>query len=510
MASKPTKKNQLELNGSGLNSIEIKNPITGELIGTVAKTDPQTVAQVVEQARDASGRWAALSVEQRGQMLRKWGDLMWAEQNRVMRMIRDETGKNDTGGFIELIGLDNTIQYYVSQSPKFLAPQRRTTMFPIIQRSRVYFKPHGVVGIISPWNYPLYLALADAVPALLAGNVVVFKPSEFTPFTVMLAVDLMIKAGIPQNVVQVVTGDGATGKALVDLVDYVCFTGSTATGRKIATQAGERLIPYSLELGGKDPMIVLEDANLDIAAAAAILNACENAGQMCLSTERVYVVESIHDEYVKRVVEYVKSMKIGAGDGLDVDMGSMTTERELLRVEEHIRDAIEKGAELVYGGNRRPDLGPLFIEPAVLIHVDHSMKVMQEETFGPIIPIMKVSNEREAIRLANDSEYGLGACIYTRDLAHGELLATQIDAGTVAINRNSAGVAASVSLPWGGNKASGVGRRGGPEGLYRFTKSLSVFTDSLIGTRPSLTLLDPITFFGVKAMRIVRRFVPDI
>ncbi|MDX2077383.1 MAG: succinic semialdehyde dehydrogenase [bacterium] len=509
MASKTPKKAQIDLN-STVTTIDVKNPVTGELIGSVPKADTQTVTQVVEQARDAFGKWSALSVEQRGQMLRKWANLMWAEQNRVMRIIRDETGKNDTGAFIELIGLDNTLNYYIPQAPKLLAPQRRTSMFPLIQRSRVYFKPHGVVGIISPWNYPLYLALADAVPALLAGNVVVFKPSEFTPFTVMVAVDLMIQAGIPQNVVQVVTGDGMTGKALVDLVDYVCFTGSTATGRKIAVQAGERLIPYSLELGGKDPMIVLEDANLDIAAAGAILNACENAGQMCLSTERIYVAEGIYDAYVKRVVDYAQSMTIGAGDGLDVDMGSMTNERELLRVEAHIQDALDKGAELIYGGKRRPDLGPLFIEPAILTHVDHSMKVMQEETFGPIIPIMKISNEQEAVRLANDSEYGLGACIYTRDLARGERLALQIEAGAVAINRNSAGIAASASLPWGGEKASGIGRRGGPEGLYRFTKPQSIFTDTLIGTRPSLTLLDPLTLFGLKAMRIIRRYVSDI
>ncbi|MDZ4671186.1 MAG: succinic semialdehyde dehydrogenase [Phototrophicales bacterium] len=511
MASKPAKKPQSEDTGkSSPSTIDVKNPVTGELIGVVPKTDQKTIAHVFEQAQDAFPRWAALSVAQRGQMLRKWGDLMWAEQNRVMRMIRDETGKNDTGAFLELIGLDNTLNYYIPQAPKLLAPQRRPSLFPIIQRSRVFFKPHGVVGIISPWNYPLFLALGDAVPALLAGNVIVLKPSEFTPFTAMVAVDLMMQAGIPQNVVQIVTGDGTTGKALIDLADYVCFTGSTATGRKVAVQAAERLIPYSLELGGKDPMIVLEDANLDIASASAIMNACENAGQMCISTERVYVAEKIYDEYVGRVVDYAKSLTMGAGDGLDVHMGSMTTERELLRTEAHIQDALNKGAELVFGGKRRPELGPLFIEPAVLIHVDHSMMVMKDETFGPIVPIMKVSNEQEAIRLANDSEYGLSASIYTRDLARGERLAVQLETGSVTINRGSAGVAASIALPWGGDKASGVGRRGGPEGLYRFTKAQSVFTDTLIGTQASLTLLDPLTLFGVKAMRVVRRFVSDI
>lgn len=507
MASKSSPKNKLE---TTVTTIDVKNPVTGGLVGTVPNTDPKTVAQVVEQARDAFPRWAALSVEQRAQALRKWGDLMWAEQNRIMRIIRDETGKNDTGAFAEMIGLDNTLNYYIPKAPKLLAPQSRPSLFPVIQRSKVYFKPHGVVGLISPWNYPLFLALADSVPALLAGNVIVYKPSEFTPFTVMAAVDLMLQAGIPQNVVQIVTGDGTTGKALVDLADYVCFTGSTATGRKIAMQAGERLIPYSLELGGKDPMIVLEDADIEIAAASAMMNSCENSGQMCISTERIYVMDSIYDEFVRRVVDYAKTMVIGAGDGLDVHMGSMTTERELLRVEAHIQDAVDKGARLIWGGQRRPDLGPLFIEPAILVDVDHSMRVMQEETFGPIVPIMKISNEREAIRLANDSEYGLSANIYTRDLARGERLATQIEAGSVAINRSSAGISGSIALPWGGMKASGVGRRGGPEGLYRFTKTQSVFADTLIGTRPSLTILDPITLFGLKAMRIIRRYVPDI
>ncbi|MCL4255590.1 MAG: aldehyde dehydrogenase family protein, partial [Anaerolineae bacterium] len=298
MASKSSPKNKLE---TTVTTIDVKNPVTGGLVGTVPNTDPKTVAQVVEQARDAFPRWAALSVEQRAQALRKWGDLMWAEQNRIMRIIRDETGKNDTGAFAEMIGLDNTLNYYIPKAPKLLAPQSRPSLFPVIQRSKVYFKPHGVVGLISPWNYPLFLALADSVPALLAGNVIVYKPSEFTPFTVMAAVDLMLQAGIPQNVVQIVTGDGTTGKALVDLADYVCFTGSTATGRKIAMQAGERLIPYSLELGGKDPMIVLEDADIEIAAASAMMNSCENSGQMCISTERIYVMDSIYDEFVRRV-----------------------------------------------------------------------------------------------------------------------------------------------------------------------------------------------------------------
>ncbi len=490
-------------------TINVYNPVTSEVIGSVPDTPDDAVREAVERAQDAQRIWGAIDPKERCRVIRRFGDLLWQNQQEAMKVIRDETGKNDTGAFLEIIGMDNTITYYGQQGPALLAPERRPAPFPLIQRARVYHKPHGVVGFITPWNYPMMLVVIDVIPALVAGNAVVIKPSEITPYSALYAADLLHKAGVPKDAVQVVTGYGGTGAALIDYVDYVCFTGSTATGKKVATKAAERLIPFSLELGGKDAMIVLKDANVDIAASAVFIGGCENAGQMCVSIERVYVESPIYDRFVASVRQFAQNLAIGPGDGFDVHVGSMTNERELLRVEAQVQDAIDKGAELIYGGKRRPDLGPLFYEPAVLAHVDHSMDVMKEETFGPIVPIMKVANEEEAVRLANDSEYGLSGAVFTADLDKGERLATRLDTGDITVNRTNA-VPASPYLPWGGQKNSGFGRRGGPEGLLRFTSSQSVVVDRQIGMKPALTLLDPTTLTFLKIVRQARRIFPGL
>lgn len=489
--------------------IAVYNPISEQMIGQVPNTSANDVITAVERAGDASSMWQALGVAERARLLRKFGDLLWTDQTNAMRVIREETGKNDTGAFIEVMGIDNAVSYYCSNAQSFLKPQSRQPIFPLLQTARIHYKPHGVVGFITPWNYPMMLAIIDAIPALIAGNTVIIKPSEITPYSALYAVSLMHKAGIPAHVVQVLTGDGKTGEKLADLVDYVCFTGSTATGKKVAVKAAERLIPFSLELGGKDAMIVLEDANLDLAAAAVFIGACENAGQMCTSIERVYVEASIYDVFVAKVLDYARGLVIGTGDGFDVHVGSMTNIRELERVEEHIRDAVSKGAKVVYGGNRRPDLGALFFEPTILINVDHSMKVMKEETFGPIIPIMKVQHADEAIRLANDSEYGLSGAIFSGDTARAERIALRIDTGDMSINRNAA-VQASASLPWGGQKNSGYGRRGGKEGLLRFVTTQSIVVDRQIGTKPALSLIDSTTLTAIKVIRFLRRWIPKL
>jgi acyl-CoA reductase-like NAD-dependent aldehyde dehydrogenase len=371
----------------------------------------------------------------------------------------------------------------------------------------VYYKPHGVVGFITPWNYPLLNAFNDLIPALIAGNTVVLKPSEVTPFTAEYGLNLMYQVGIPRDVIQMVTGDGRTGEALIDSVDFISFTGSTATGRKVAVRAAERLIPYSLELGGKDPLIVLKDADLDLAASGALTGAMENAGQTCISIERVYVEAPVYDQFVSRILEYAQRMKLGAEDDFDTHVGSLTNERELRRTEEHVRDALEKGARVLFGGKPRPDLGRLFFEPTVLVDVDHSMKVMQEETFGPLLPIMRVRDADEAVRMANDNEYGLSACIYTRDLKRGEQLATRIDSGDVVLNRPQM-TFGTLAVPMGGVKNSGVGRRNGPEGLLRFVKPQSIVVDRALLAKPALIQADPMTRLGVDVMRVARRWLP--
>ena len=489
----------------------VKNPATGEAIGTLPIMGREEVEAVVSRARAAQPAWEGIGVQARAGLLRDWADAVWKDRDHLMQLIRRETGKSDPSAFVEVLVLDNIASYYAKHAPRILKAQNRMPVFPLVHRARVYYRPYGVAGFITPWNYPYFNGLSDLLPALVAGNTVVLKPSEITPYVAMYAVEKMIEVGFPKDVIQIVTGDGSTGAALIDAVDCIHLTGSTATGRKVAQRAAERLIPYSLELGGKDPLIVLNDADLESAVMGTLRSALENAGQACISIERVYVEAGIYEAFLERVLETVRQYTVGAGGGNAICMGCMTNERELLRTEEHIRDAVDKGARVVYGGKRRPDLGALFFEPTILVDVDHTMQVMTDETFGPLVPIMKVRDADEAVRLANDSEYGLSASIYTSDLRRGEQLARRIQAGDVAVNRPQM-VIGTPSLPMGGVKASGMGRRGGAEGLLRFVQTQSILVDTLfdrkIGAKPSLTFTDPVTKNGFVIMRALRRMVP--
>jgi acyl-CoA reductase-like NAD-dependent aldehyde dehydrogenase len=466
------------------------------------------VQRAYERARATQPAWEAMGVGERARLVRRWGELMWERQRHINAVIRAETGKTEWGAQMEIMVLDENINYYAYHAPQWLKPQTRRSLAPVKQRARVYYKPYGVAGFITPWNYPLLNGFQDLVPALIAGNTVLIKPSEVTPHTAIETVRLMHEAGIPNDVVQVVTGDGRTGAALVEVVDYISLTGSTATGRKIAMRAAQRLIPCSLELGGKDPMIILKDANLELAASGTLVGALENCGQVCVGTERVYVEDMIYDRYIERLRHYAQQLRIGAQSGLDVHVGSLTNERELLRAEAFIQDAVSKGAEVIFGGRRRPDLGPLFYEPAILVNVNHEMQVMREETFGPLIPIMRVKDTDEALRLANDSVYGLSAPIFTRDLKRGEQLATKIESGDVTIN-STKWVFGNLSLPMGGVKNSGMGRRNGPEGLMRFVKSQSVLVDNQLADTPVLSLYNPpIIQAYLKILRPLRKRLP--
>ncbi len=487
--------------------IEVTNPITDEIISTVNVDTDDDVRSAVERARSAQPAWAAMSVKERARILHRWGDMLWDDQKNAMDIIRRENGKAESGALLEILVLDSVIQYYYRNALKILKPKKRPALLPFVERASIHYKPHGVVGLISPWNFPLLLPVIDAAPALFAGNAVVLKPSEISPDSAQYAVEMMHKAGVPKDVAQVVHGDGRTGAALVEYVDYIAFTGSTAIGRKVASRAGERLIPFSVELGGKDPAIVLKDANLDMAVTGLLRGAFENAGQVCQSVERAYVEDAIYNEFVDKVRHYTAQMKVGAEAGLDVHMGSMTNECELARTEAHIKDAVEKGAEILYGGKRLPDLGPLFFEPTVLVNVDHSMAVMRDETFGPILPIMKVKDAEEAIRLANDNGYGLAASIFTSDLKRGEKLALHIDTGDVSVNRTQM-VFGTPSLPSGGQKNSGIGRRNGPEGLLRYVSVQSVVLDNLFAQKPDLRIVDPLTLKTVLILRKLRRWLP--
>ncbi len=493
---------------SNQQQIPVKNPVTGQIIGSIPIISAAEVRQAVDRARAAQPAWEARGVKERATLIRRWSDMLWDDQKNAIAVIRRETGKTQLGAWEEVAAIDTVVSYYTKHAARFLRPQTRRSAVPVRHKARLYYKAYGVAGFITPWNFPLLLAFMDLVAALFAGNTVLLKPSEITPFTALYTVELMYKAGIPKDVVQVVTGGGSTGSALADVVDYISFTGSTATGKKIAVQAAERLIPCSLELGGKDPMIVLNDADVDIAATETLIGAAgENAGQACISTERVYVEDGIYDKYIDRIKYYANQLKIGSGDGLDVHIGSLTNERELLRAEAQVQDAVVKGAQLIYGGKRRPEIGPLFYEPAILTNVNHTMGVMQDETFGPIVPIMRVKDADEAIRLANDSEYGLSAAILTKDLRRGEQLATRIHSGDVHINTTH-WIFGTPGLPMGGVKNSGMGRRNGPEGLLRFVKTQSVVIDNLMMQKPTLARVDGLMLKGALLLRRLRRALP--
>lgn len=487
--------------------LDVVNPVTQEIIGQIEVTTPETVADTVERGRFAQKTWGALSIKERSRFIRRWLDLVWQHQREGIQTLQRENGKAEGSAYLEFVTVDNVGQYYIHHAQKILKPKRRVALFPMVQWAKVFYKPHGVVGIITPWNYPFCLPFMDMIPALIAGNTVVLKPSENTPFIAEWGVNLMYKAGIPRDVVQIVQGDGRTGAALVEHVDYVQFTGSTATGLKVGHAAVDRLIPYSLELGGKDPAIVLKDADPDITAVNLIQGAFENSGQMCISIERVYVEDSIYEPLLSHLSQHMSRMIQGTGD--DANVGSMTNQAEFDRTQAHLDDAVKKGAKIIIGGNPRPDLGTLFFEPTILIDVDHSMDIMREETFGAVMPIMKVKDVQEAIRLANDTEYGLSASVYSSNLKRAQEIALKIDTGDVSVNRAQYATG-TPSLPTGGQKNSGFGRRNGVEGLLKYTASQSILLDNLIGAEKSLEIATPFVVTMINLLRKIRRYIPFI
>jgi succinate-semialdehyde dehydrogenase / glutarate-semialdehyde dehydrogenase len=338
-----------------------------------------------------------------------------------------------------------------------------------------YRHPVGVVGVIAPWNFPLILSITDVLAALAAGNAGVLRPDDQSSLTALWAADLLYEAGLPTDVLQVVTGPGpVVGPALIAEVDFVMFTGSTRTGRIVATQAAERLIGYSLELGGKNPMLVLEDADLEAAVDGAVRGSFVGAGQVCVSIERLYVHQSLFDRFAARLVERVREMKLSASLDYDGDMGSLTVARQLEATEAHVRDAIEKGATLLVGGRRRPDIGPLFYEPTVFTGVTPDMHLYADETFGPVLSLYSFSTEDEAIARANDTRYGLNASVWSRRTSHALRVARRLQTGTVNVNESYAATWTATSSPIGGMKESGVGRRHGEEGILKYTEAQTV------------------------------------
>ncbi|HUN78592.1 MAG TPA: aldehyde dehydrogenase family protein [Solirubrobacteraceae bacterium] len=449
--------------------IPVENPATGETIATVPDLDAAAVAELARRGREAQPIWAAYGFDGRARVLLRMQKWVMDNADRVMRTIVAETGKTyEDAQLAEVSYAGAAFGFWAKHAEEYLADERVRTSSMLVKGRKlvVRYSPLGLVGVIGPWNYPLTNSFGDCIPALAAGNSVIMKPSEITPLTSILLAEGLRECGIPEDVFQVATGRGAAGAALIEAVDMIMFTGSTATGRKVAEAAAKRLIPCSLELGGKDPMIVLADADLERAANTATYYSMQNSGQTCISIERAYVEAAVYDEFVAKVSEKVGKLRQGNPDGGPgtVEIGSMTFPPQLDIVSDHVQDAIDKGARVLVGGHRHDGK---YFEPTVLVDVDHTMKIMREETFGPTLPIMKVADAEEAVRLANDSPYGLAGSVFTRDTARGEEIARRMEAGAVCVNDAIINFAA-LELPMGGVKASGLGSRHGAHGIRKY------------------------------------------
>ncbi|HSE98248.1 MAG TPA: aldehyde dehydrogenase family protein [Blastocatellia bacterium] len=447
------------------------NPATLEELGRFQVASAAEVGEAIARARTAAPAWATLSYRNRARYILKVRRALYDRQNEIINIISDETGKPPFEALTtEVFPVSDLMSHFASKTEKILRDERFTLAVFRNKRSMITYEPLGVVGIISPWNFPFAIPVGEVVMALMAGNTVVLKPSEFTPLVADAIKRLFASAGFPEGVFEIVQGDGSTGAALVESnIDKIFFTGSVRTGRKIAESAARRLMPVVLELGGKDPMIVCEDAPFERAVKGAVWGAFANCGQVCASVERLYVVEPIAERFISAVVDEVKRLRLGPPSGCKTDLGPLVNANQLETVSDHVADAVARGARVLTGGRRREELGGFFFEPTVLVDVNGTMKVMNEETFGPVLPIKVVKDEEEAIAEANNTRYGLLASVWTTDNERGRRIARRIEAGTVIIN-DALYTHGAAETPWFGVKESGLGATHGKAGLFEFVR----------------------------------------
>ena len=455
--------------------LQVLSPGTGTRLATYPHGTPAAVRKAVRRARRAQAEWAETDLAERGSILMRYHDLILTHREEILDLIQLETGKARMSAFEEVADVAMVSRYYALNAQRHLGPHQRKGALPGLTSTWEHHRPKGVVGFISPWNYPLSMAITDALPALMAGNGAVLKPDQQTPFTALWALQLLQKAGLPYDLFQIVTGKGSElGSPLIEQVDYVAFTGSTKTGRIVARQAAERLIGCCLELGGKNPMIVLADANLESAVEGAIRGCFTNAGQLCISIERLYVDESLYERFTQRLAARVSRLTLGSQLDFEADMGSLVSQAQLEKVESHVLDAVSKGAKILAGGRPRPDIGPYYFEPTVLCGVTDEMEIFGEETFGPVVSVSSFEAVEEAIRRANESRYGLNASIWTRNSELGRQVADRIEVGTVNVNEAYAATWGSIDAPMGGFKESGLGRRHGADGILKYTEAQTI------------------------------------
>ncbi|MFM2024812.1 MAG: hypothetical protein RLZZ56_825 [Actinomycetota bacterium] len=441
------------------------------------------INNVVANARLAQKEWAKVPVKTRAAIFLRFSKLVLAKQDQILDVIQEETKKNRLSAFEELLDTVQLSHYYGRNAASILKDHRRRGAFPIFTKTREVHRPVGVVGVITPWNYPFTLPATDIAPALIAGNSVVLLPDEMTPKIADLMLALMIEAGLPEGLVSIVHGGGRVhGSDLINAVDFVMFTGSTATGRIVAKQCAERLIPFSAELGGKNPMLVLSDADPVKAADGAVRACFANSGQLCVSIERIYVVEKSYDEFVKHFVANTEAMKLGAGNDWEISMGPLISEKQFVRVRDQVNQAVAMGAKVEVGGKVRPDIAPTYFEPTILTNVSDDMDLGRGETFGPVVAIYKVANDAVAVARGNDTEYGLNSSVWGGAAA--KRAAEQMESGTVTINEGFSASFASHDAPMGGMKTSGLGRRHGRQGLLKYTNSQTIAVQRIVGIAP--------------------------